>query len=870
MTMSKGNTQSNRGSKWRKWDLHLHSLYTHLENHYTNVSEDDFIKKIKQEKIEVVGLTNYFNFTSDDFELKKKLEKEGIVVFLNLELRLTYTNKEDDNCDIHIIFDPELEEEKIKTFLTNISITIDGASKKAIQMSSKEDFEKGVIEFPELLKQLEDESLEINGKYLIGFLSRGKGNGRTSSVYSKIAKKTHFLIHSSDKESNLTVDREFWLKKDKPLLQSSDAHKIDSVGKKFTWIKADKTFDGLSQILYEPKERIAIQPIEPQEVSPSYRIDKIIYSVEGELKILPINPYLNSVIGVRASGKSTLLKNIASKIDYKEYQNKSNNEKFFKIEDFKVIWSDGEEDSGNDNNKTILYIPQNFLSGLVHDSDISKSKLEHFIKELFERNSTFKSKLTIWESANQQIDKKIYDLVSNLFEFDTKLNKLRDSIKKEGLASDVEKNIEKIEEDINNVKKESKLEESVLNDYKTNKGNRSKYTLSLDETKRDIESLKYLLNAGLINLDLVSDLELSKQLEQKITKNLTAKHDDVIDFIKKEIRDLETKVKDLDKKIKDLDKKIKPIELKLKKGSLIKELAEKLGKEKNRLTQIKKLNTEEKDLSMRTINTKENIFKLFLQRENIIDSIIKDFKNFGEKFEFIKLKIDKQFRHDDFIEFCKKINFHNKSQFKANKAKYKKAFEFLDKNSINENDVSIVIKDLFTSIFNNELPLVSGSEKKTFLLQLLNNWFDLNYKDSVRSKETDTKLLDMSDGQKMNSLLELLFSFDDYSFPILIDQPEDDLDVTAITKLVTKFIVGKKKHRQIILVSHNANLVIGSDSENVIIAQKNIKRRKIVGFSYQNGSIEDKDIRSNIINILEGGAEAFKKRGRKLGIIKKK
>ena len=82
----------------------------------------------------------------EDFKLKNKLEGKGITVFLNLELRLTYTNKEDNSCDIHIIFHPELEESKIKAFLTNISIDIDGTSKKAIAMSSVDDFKKGVVE----------------------------------------------------------------------------------------------------------------------------------------------------------------------------------------------------------------------------------------------------------------------------------------------------------------------------------------------------------------------------------------------------------------------------------------------------------------------------------------------------------------------------------------------------------------------------------------------------------------------------------------------------------------------------------------------------------------------------------------------------
>lgn len=57
-----------------------------------------------------------------------------------------------------------------------------------------------------------------------------------------MVKKVHFLIHSSNNQESLKKDREFWLKYNKSLLQSSDAHKEGSIGEKYTWIKAEKTF----------------------------------------------------------------------------------------------------------------------------------------------------------------------------------------------------------------------------------------------------------------------------------------------------------------------------------------------------------------------------------------------------------------------------------------------------------------------------------------------------------------------------------------------------------------------------------------------------------------------------------------------------
>ena len=74
-------SNSEQGSMWRKWDMHIHSLTTHMRNEYNSTTHDQFVKKLQEKELSAVGLTNYFNFTDDDFILKNDLEKAGIVVF---------------------------------------------------------------------------------------------------------------------------------------------------------------------------------------------------------------------------------------------------------------------------------------------------------------------------------------------------------------------------------------------------------------------------------------------------------------------------------------------------------------------------------------------------------------------------------------------------------------------------------------------------------------------------------------------------------------------------------------------------------------------------------------------------------------------
>jgi predicted ATP-dependent endonuclease of OLD family len=117
----------------------------------------------------------------------------------------------------------------------------------------------------------------------------------------------------------------------------------------------------------------------------------------------------------------------------------------------------------------------------------------------------------------------------------------------------------------------------------------------------------------------------------------------------------------------------------------------------------------------------------------------------------------------------------------------------------------------------------------------------------------------------------------------LIDQPEDNLDNRSITTDLVEYLKKKKLERQIILVTHNANIVVNSDAENIIVAnqkgQGDIETSSPYQFDYTNGALEntfplieaEKDllksmgIREHIADIVEGGKEAFKKREEKYG-----
>src|SRR3989338_2335348 len=323
----------NKGSILRKWDLHIHSPKVFLNNQFGNVNTDDFVNKISESEIVAVGLTNYFRF--DDLELgeiKNKLTAKGIVVFPNIEFRTQPPNKENEEMHVHVLFSNDVSIQKITNFLGRLK-TVDGKYCKDL---TTEDIKTTTVSIDTLKNTLaEDEDIKHLEDYLIVACPRGQGNFRPSGDDDGRGNNFAIVI---DKYSDVLFgnagDTEFFLKQDryksakpKPVLLCSDAHKLDDIGKKFSWIKSEKTFEGLKQVLYDPQSRVAIQDNEP--IQHNNVIDSIIFNISTDAKITVkqkdgsekeeqfcfaganstyyLSPFFNCFVGGRGSGKSTIL-----------------------------------------------------------------------------------------------------------------------------------------------------------------------------------------------------------------------------------------------------------------------------------------------------------------------------------------------------------------------------------------------------------------------------------------------------------------------------------------------------------------------------------------------------------------------------------
>ncbi|GAA9649434.1 gamma-glutamylcyclotransferase [Helicobacter pylori] len=854
--------KNNKGSSWHKWDLHVHTPYTHLNKAY-KCSEEDFIQKLRTSEIDCIGLTNYFKFDEKEFDLKEKIEERGIKVFYNLEVRLDYQNNKDDCLDFHIIFSDEVSSDGIKKFLSNMKANVCGIEKKLAYLE-KDDFNKAVVNFDQLLECLEQESLNLKGKYLLGFLSRGHGNSRGSSNHEKIAKKSHFLIHSSNNQENLKNDRESWLKENKPLLQSSDAHKEDSIGKKYTWIKAEKTFEGLKQIIYEPETRVSID--KPQD--PLYKIDCVRLRFDGGVKItnekgdtpfcyagfnetLFFSPNFTCVIGGRGSGKSTLLQLIASAIKNKSFVKDLKHETIQKCitiqPDINMV--DSVEYLAQNEVEEFATNVSKFTEAIFNRIDSKLSgNLKGLENQITENIKKFDEQITYWQKKT-----KLEEQLKNKEKERKKSQNIIDTFKDKDYLDKREKLQENHKAFINlRQSKEvfltfiEKLKWVVNFESKENMEEKNSYDKVYNQLKQNIckelEEIDKNIKNGCFNSDEenIEKLEVEQQtLRQEIGEFLKEKG--VID---ENIGDLERanyQLAGIEREITDLKREIEEITNKIK-GFSYEDIDKNIEEFKDQINkELSKINSAFEEISKNHKEVEPITIKYRLD-EDIFEGVFEDFDKLVDKGFNIQ-------KHQSKIkEYLKEIELKNVTGMQH--------AEFIEELDGLIDNKKAAFYETMKDIFNREIHF------QIYQILILKHLRNVEKYKIFEVRYDKRALNETSFGQKCTAVLVVLLSLGNN--PIIIDEPEAHLDSALIANYLVTLIKKQKQKRQIIFATHNANFVLNADAE-LIIQLKN-ENNKIVVQSFM---IESDEYKEDLLK-LEGGKKAFKDRERKYGITKDK
>lgn len=269
------------------------------------------------------------------------------------------------------------------------------------------------------------------------------------------------------------------------------------------------------------------------------------------------------------------------------------------------------------------------------------------------------------------------------------------------------------------------------------------------------------------------------------------------------------------------------------------------------------------DKSLEIFNKQREIINIYNTLKKSIDSAISQGGEFASKFNMM---IDVSFKLDDgFVDnFLGYINKTKKGTFQN--ADTGTVSAMLDSINLSEEDgvrqlLGTLIRWLEEDERNeSDIQKRNISDQVNKVKEFYDFLFSLEYLTPNYDLKQDGKSLDqLSPGEKGAVLLVFYLMIDKEDIPLIVDQPEDNLDNKSVFEVLTHFIRIAKKRRQIIMVTHNPNLAVGADAEQIIytsLDKTDGKNR----FSVECGSIENANINKRIVDILEGTKPAFDKR----------
>ena len=175
--------------------------------------------------------------------------------------------------------------------------------------------------------------------------------------------------------------------------------------------------------------------------------------------------------------------------------------------------------------------------------------------------------------------------------------------------------------------------------------------------------------------------------------------------------------------------------------------------------------------------------------------------------------------------------------------------------SINNSD------KILTEVVNDIVVDYRSSEINNLLREYINDMDEFSLEFNVNSNTSGQKdifrnIHQLSLGQKVVAMLTFILSYSDFSHdytPLILDQPEDNLDSQYIYNNLVKQLKKVKEKRQVIIATHNSTIVTNAKTENVIVMKSNNE----MGWVENNGYPTEPKILRNIVKYLEGGKESF-------------
>lgn len=699
---------------------------------------------------------------------------------------------------------------------------------------------------------------------------------------------------------------------DNPHAPGETKHGLWGIGSRYTWIKMDEeiTLESLRHALVMPNQKIRNDfdypdhpYAKPDLLIKGLEIQKTILNPDKPIKI-QFSSQLNSIIGGRGTGKSSISRIIRGLLnqesDLSDFDELLREQKEF----FTKASGQSGFESGiiTEDTKIELYIERyNKLYKIVY-FDYKNGDFDKKTFEVNESDECIESD-SILDLINVDIfsQKQIYNIA-------TQPNALREKIDQSivGLSensSEIEKNQEKyysILSKMRSLQREISRKSQINSEIK-DLNNRIQ-DVEVQGYQKVLDDHKIMLKDKFEIDEVFLNIEKNEQLIIDFTSNLKFKNLDEITF-------KSSSKEDLIILLKDGQENFAPVIDKLKEASdLISTLKEKLREDINKSNWIEfcsatisKYKSLKDKLSSKELEDLLNIEDLTVQldeKNKLIEDIVKyetELKLLQEDLDIVVLPAHITLRENKTNsrkEFLKEIlsetenikidvkPYRDTKNYVTELRKilqrtdnFSEEFETINNfiSSGSSKDKVLELRSKIKSVkeTENEDPLFKGrfktviknlNEQQIDMINLLYPEDEIEVKYKANAMSPFKSISNASAGQKTSAILTFLLSYG--TSPLILDQPEDDLDNQLIYDLIVNRLSESKNTRQIIVVTHNANIPVNGDSEWVIAMNSESKDVEIL---YE-GSIEDEKVKDEICNIMEGGKEAFDLRAKRYNI----
>lgn len=994
-----------RGSEWRRWDLHIHTPGTLKNDQYAGNSIDEkwenFYNAIEgyigdgsdiRKNIEVIGITDYNSIKNYKKVLSDNRLPDCVKLILpNVEMRLTVLGGRSP-INIHFIFDPKIVDSLEARFFGKIHFNNGDTSFNAtrdelIRMGRiiKPDCSTDDEAYVEASKQFvvdkneidklfkEDPDLKAHTLILVANgsqdgasgLSFGDDRSQTDSFRKSIYRMVDALFSANERDANYFLGKSADSPERivelygslMPCVHGSDAHCLERLfepdRKKYCWIKADSTFEGLKQSFKEPEERIFIGD-EPSVFS-LIKSNKTKYIDKMEIKAvcgysnpsnkwfdneIEFNKELVAIIGNKGNGKSAITDTVANCCNCHEqnyfsflHENKfrdgrlaQNFEANLYFEDQTSIKKNLAEKDNSSEISLVKYLPQGYFENICNDfrkeenlrreledvifryiDDAEKLGCSNFASLIEKRTSSTKDSL-------EKLKLKLSNVNKEVFELEKKENpKYLQNICSKIEQKEKEKAALEIPKEVQPPTINSENEQNIAEEIKIFKEKKNSLLSQIDQKTRDRASL-------IQNLTLVENLkskitaiensvkdfnEENENIAQSLGINLVEilqikidwqKLDVVKNKIEENCREIEKAfdVEDpmsLSSQLEDVECKIKQDEEKLEGPQ--KEYQNYLSKKEEYDNKIKEIEGDDETIESLKWYQKEKKFvedelqiaisNKCTQRNLIVKQIFAENSKIINIYKSVKTKIDRKIVENkdllgeydvkidvslelknSFLEEClQKIKQNVKGSFKGSQDGADLLNKIIRQNNIQSEAGVLAFCNEIVQCLKNDCH--ANNERRYVDEQLkdveafYNYLFSLDYiENNYQLMLSDKPLKMLSPGEKGALLLVFYLLLDMDDRPLILDQPEDNLDNESVANILVKFLKKAKKKRQIIMVTHNPNLAVVADAEQIIYTS--IDKKNGNEFKIESGSIENPAMNMHVVNVLEGTMPAFANR----------